>query len=156
MALLPAYGRVYWRGFRFNRRTVAMLKWAEKRSGVAISLAQGSYNAGGVAASGGTHDGGGSADVRCRHLTSAQHKRLLTALKDAGFAAWHRPAVPGVWGEHCHLIAIGDKDLSRQAAAQVVSYDAGRDGLRGNRVDPSYRPAPRVRWSYALGKPVKR
>lgn len=156
MALLPAYGRVPFRGFNFNRRTVAMLRWAEKRSGVAISIAQGSYNAGGVSASGGTHDGGGAVDIRCRHLTSTQRKRLVVALKDAGFAAWHRPAVTGVWGEHIHAIAIGDRDLSRQAASQVISYDAGRDGLRGNRVDSSYRPAPRVRFSYLLGKPVKR
>lgn len=156
MKLLPAYGRVIWRGFRLNRRTVAMLKWAEKRSGVPISLAQGSYNAGGVAASGGTHDGGGSVDVRCKHLTSTQHKRLVAALKDAGFAAWHRAAVPNLWGEHCHCVAVGDKDLSSQAAYQVAAFDKALDGLRSARRDPSYRPAPKVRWSYLLGKPVKR
>lgn len=156
MAVLNPYYRTYWRGYLLNRRTIAMLKWVEKRTGLRLELAQGSYNAGGVSASGGTHDRGGAVDLRTRQYTDQERRLVLRALKDAGFAAWYRPEVPGLWGPHIHAIAIKDKELSGQAAAQVLSYDAGRDGLRGNREDNTYRPNPRVKWSYLLGKPVRR
>lgn len=156
MALLPKYGIVSYKGFRFDRYTVAALKYAEKKSGMTLSFAQGSYNAGGVAASGGTHDGGGAVDIRIGSYTDGEIKKLVNALKDAGFAAWHRKPIPRLWGAHIHAIQIGNTKASGGAKAQVLSYDAHRDGLRGNAWDATYRPNPRVVFNYLLGKPVKR
>lgn len=149
-------------GGRFTRRTAAMLSWVQKRAGVGtLQIAQGGWNAGGVSASGGTHDKDG-VDLRIKHLSPAKKTALLKAMKDAGFAAWIRPEAPGVWGEHLHAVPIPPstkpatvaKFLSPGAASQVISYLAGRDGLRGNRVD-SRRYRPGVRWSYLLARPVK-
>lgn len=159
IGIRPPYERIYWRGVRLNRRTVAMLKWAEKKAGLPtgrLLLAQGSYNAGGVSASGGTHDGGGSVDCRVGHLSSTERAALVVALKKAGFAAWFREAVPGLWGAHIHAVAFGDRDASPQARAQLVAFDANRDGLRGNRWDATFRPSPKVEWNYRLGRPVRR
>lgn len=148
------YGRVGWRGVTLNRRTVDALRWVEKRS-FPLLPAQGSYNSG-VGASAGTHDGGGAIDLRVRQYTRDQRIAVVRALKDAGFAAWHREEVAGLWGPHIHALLIGDREMAAGARAQVLAYDAGRDGLRGNQPDPTYRPKPRKRWSYPLGRPVPR
>lgn len=154
------YTRVTWRGVTLNARTRDALRWAERRwqrnnPGLSITPVQGSYNKGGVSASGGTHDGGGAVDIRTRNLTTAQRIDLVKALKDAGFGAWYR-APSSSWGPHVHAIAIEDKEMSPSAAAQVRAFDAGRDGLTGNRPDDTYRPKPKVRFSYAQGKPTTR
>lgn len=148
--------KVTFRGHTFDARTIAMIRWAEKRAGFTFTIAQGSYNTGGVAASAGTHDGGGAVDFSVRSLDKAQVLALLRALKDAGFAAWHRDARAGVWGEHVHAIAIGCKDLAPIAARQVRSFDDKRDGLASNGPDNSYRPIPQVQFSLPLNRPIKR
>ena len=149
-----AYDKVTWRGVRLNKRTRDALLWAENKSGVRIEPAQGSWS--GAPASGGTHLGGGAVDIRTRQLTKTQRIALVRALKDAGFAAWFRPDTPGVWGQHIHALAIGDQQLAPGARAQVIAFDNGRDGLRGNRPDNTYRPQPRRRFSWAKGRPVTR
>ena len=151
--LLPAQGRVPFRGVTMNRRTVAALKWAEKRAGFPFGIAQGSYHAG-VAASAGTHNGGGVIDVRVQGRTELEIAIMLRALKDAGFCAWRRYNVPGLWGPHIHAVLRGDPELAPLAKAQVLDYDAGNDGLASHRKDPSYRPKPRVKFNYLLNKPV--
>ena len=162
--LVPS-ARTTWRGSTFTNRTVAMLKWVEKQAQVGqLRIAQGGWRgAQAAAASGSTHDKD-AVDLSIKHLTATEKKRLLRAMRDAGFAAWIRPTVPGLWGEHLHAVPIPPsmkaaevaKYLSGGAAAQVVSYDAGRDGLAGNRPDGSYRPNPRVRFSALRNKPVPR
>lgn len=148
--------RVYWRGKKLNRRTIAAIKWAEKNDGVAKTyvISQGSYNGGRVAASGSTHDGGGAVDISDSNLTKEERIKVVRALKNAGFAVWFRPDVEGLWGSHIHAILKNDPELSSGAKSQVVSFMAGRDGLRGNRVDDTYRPDPPVRFSYSQQKPV--
>jgi hypothetical protein len=145
--------RATWRGHTFTHRTVAMLRWVEDRSGLRLEPAQGSYNGGGVAASGGTHDRE-AVDLRVRNYTQAEITALVSWLRKAGFAAWYR-APSSSWGPHIHAVPIGG-DLSAQAAYQVRAYDAKRDGLTGNRVDTAWRPKIKRRWSYVLGKPVPR
>jgi len=147
------YERITFRGVTVNRRTAAMLLLAEKRSGVSVQLAQGSYHPG-VAASGSTHVGGGAVDVRCVQLADAQRRRLVHALKDAGFACWYRPAVPGLWGAHIHCVAIGDREASAAAKWQVAEYLAGRSGLVSRGADRTYRAHPAVRFSLRRGEPV--
>lgn len=156
----PRYGRVSYRGVTVDYRTRDALEWVARRlkdaTGEELQLSQGSYNAGGVSASAGTHDGGGVIDCRTTPLSAKGRKVLLKALKDAGFAAWQRDNAPGVWGPHIHAVQVGNRKASSGARDQVKSYDARRDGLRGNRPDPTYRPSPPVRWAYKKGKPVPR
>ena len=130
------YERVQWRGKTFDRYTMEALKVAERRLGYELTVHQGSYNTS-VGASAGTHAGGGAVD-----LAPYDAARKLRVLKNIGFAAWYRPALPGVWGPHIHAILIGNAKMSPQAAAQVTAYRNGRDGLAGNGPDPSYRPNP--------------
>lgn len=104
-----------------------------------LTVVQGSYNAGGVSASAGTHDGGGVVD-----LTAAEWQNKVHALRKVGFAAWHRP--PN-WdgrggGEHIHAVLIGNRNLSPSAAAQVVQYRNRENGLASHGADPTWRPNP--------------
>ena len=154
MARPAALSRTTWRGKTFTHRTVAMLRYVEDKSGLRLTPAQGSYNAGGVAASGGTHDRE-AVDLSLQGYSTADILNLDRWMKRAGFAGWYRPTVPGLWGRHYHALPIKG-DLSPAAAAQVRSFDARRDGLRGDRVDNSFRPKVKRQWAYALGKPVPR
>ena len=117
--------------------TAAALREAERRLGYRLTLVQGSYNAGGVRQSAGTHDGGGVVDLL---PWDWQHK--VKVLRAIGFAAWYRPTVPGLWGAHIHAVLIDHGRLAPAARQQVVAYRAGRDGLKGNRPDTFWRPSP--------------
>jgi hypothetical protein len=122
---------------RVDWKTRAALEEAERRLGYPLTIVQGSYNAGGVSASAGTHDRGGVVD-----LLAWDSKRKVRVLRSVGFAAWYRPTVRGLWGEHIHAVLIDHGALADSAARQVASYRAGRDGLRSNRVDRTWRPSP--------------
>lgn len=147
------YDKIRYRGFWMNRRTKAMLLWAEDKAGFKFPIVQGSYNKG-VGASAGTHDLGGVLDVDDEPMTITQRKKMVHALKDAGFAAWFRPARPGVWGSHVHMVGINDTSAAPLAKEQVKDYLNGRNGLVGHALDKTYRPDPQVVWSWAKGKPV--
>jgi hypothetical protein len=125
--------RCVFRGKRMNQRMVAMLTEAEKILKTTLVFTQGSYNQG-VAASAGTHDGGGAVDVRAIDLSVPQRAAVVRALRKVGFAAWLRTPTQGKWPYHIHAIAIGDQDLSPAAAFQVAEYHRKRNGLanRGN------------------------
>jgi hypothetical protein len=126
-----------------DARTANMLAEAQRIAGFDFLYAQGSYNGTAVSASAGTHAGGGVVDIRTIPMGSRARKiTALKALRQVGFAAWIRPYVPDVWGEHIHAAAIqpgGKYDqgvLAASARRQVTAYYDGRDGLAGNRVDP--------------------
>jgi hypothetical protein len=69
-------------------------------------------------------------------------------MRAVGFCAWHRPAIPNVWGEHIHAILRGDKEMSPAAHEQVVQYDQHTDGLAGHGPDTfPYHPED-VRFDY--------
>lgn len=126
---------VYVDGKKTNRRTAVMLREAERIAGANMPVTQGSYNRGGVAASAGTHDGGGCIDLSVGGLNLKQINRRVKALRTVGFAAWYRSRIPGVWGPHIHAVAIGTKDLAPLARAQVLDYKKGRNGLAGHALD---------------------
>jgi hypothetical protein len=135
-----AMKRVYREGRVLNERTLHMLECAENRLGYKLHVVQGSYNAGGVAASAGTHDGGGALDV-----SATDHPgTVVRVLREVGFAAWHRLPSQGPWAEHIHAIAIGDGEMSSGAKQQVQEYYAGYDGLAGSGRDdgPRLHPIP--------------
>lgn len=133
---------------QLNARTVAMLDHAtavyHTLGGLLIfdfrqALVQGSYNPGRVAASFGTHDGGGAVDLSVREpvtrrVMEAEIPRMLRALRIAGFAAWLRDTgelYPGS-AIHIHAIAVGDEELSEAARDQIdgpFGYLRGYNGL---------------------------
>ncbi len=129
---------INYRGRRnVNRRTWNMIEAAEKLAGFTFVITQGSYNSN-VSASAGTHDGGGVVDIRARDLSPRKRGQVVLALRQVGFAAWLR--TPGQskrapWPYHIHAVARGDRDLSKQAAAQIRSYRRARNGLKGDGPD---------------------
>ena len=136
-ALALAQGEPYdvieFRGARFDKQTASLLWEAERRLGYELTVMQGSYNTG-VSQSGGTHDGGGAAD-----LAPFDHKRKVRVLRKLGMDAWHRPElwVDGrlVWGEHIHGVVHNNKRLSAAAKAQTVDYDNHLNGLASHARD---------------------
>lgn len=120
-------------GETVNTRTANMLAEAEDRAGVNLPVTQGSYNAGGVGASGGTHDGGGAVDLSVSGVSNPD--AAVRALREVGFAAWHRTPDQGDWAAHIHAVAISDTDMSPQAQDQVGDYFEGRNGLAGGGAD---------------------
>jgi hypothetical protein len=151
-----AMDRVTVQGHILNKRTVAMLHAAERSLGYELSIVQGSYNGGAtaVAASAGTHDGGGAVD-----LLPWDYKHKVKVARTLGFAAWHRPElwVDGkrIWGEHIHCIAIGDAELSDPAKDQVTAYRHHRDGLAGNAPDRTWHPNPIPTFHYPPKSPPR-
>jgi peptidoglycan hydrolase-like protein with peptidoglycan-binding domain len=137
-------GMTTYSGKTVNQRTRSMLAAADAKVPFSIVVSQGSYNAGGVAASAGTHDGGGAVDISVSALTSTQRWQAVAALRTVGFAAWLRTPSQGDWPYHIHAIAIGDTDLSTGARAQVKDYYGGLNGLASHAADntpSSYRRA---------------
>ncbi|MDI5979311.1 peptidoglycan-binding domain-containing protein [Amycolatopsis magusensis] len=120
-------------GQTVNKRTADMIKAAEQRAGVDFTVTQGSYNAGGVGASGGTHDGGGAVDISVKNISNPT--AAVKALREVGFAAWHRTPSQGDWVAHIHGIAISDTDMSPQAQAQAGDYFKGLNGLANHNSD---------------------
>lgn len=163
MSKETAYTRVLFDGDVVNARTRDALLYAQalwRKRGKhrkSIRLAKGSYQQA-SATSGTTHNGGGAVDVRTKGvgLTDAETLALSQALKDAGFACWIRDARDG-FDPHIHALACSDMEMSAAARRQVTAYDLGRNALNNNLRDRNpYRAAPRLRFSYAQGKPVPR
>lgn len=146
---MGAYEIVEFRGKRVDKMTRAALLQVEKKLGYRLTIVQGSYNAGGVTASAGTHDGGGVVD-----LTAYDWERKVLALRQVGFAAWYRPARPGLWNAHIHAVLVGNARLSADARDQVTEYLAGDDGLAGSGKDPHTRAYVNVRFQYPPLKPT--
>lgn len=125
------YKRLTRDGKTVDAITDAALSAAEKRLGKKLSVVQGSYNGGKVAASAGTHDLGGVVD-----LMPWDWQEVVPALRAVGFAAWYRPAIPGLWNAHIHAVLIDHGNLAPSAARQVQAYLARRNGLKDNAPDP--------------------
>ncbi|CAF3325744.1 unnamed protein product [Rotaria socialis] len=139
------YTRKTWRGITLNQRTIEMIQRAEVymaqmgKTGFQFSFSQGSYSSS-VAASAGTHDGGGAVDIRTSVVNNDKKTvdTMVVALRKAGFAAWSRGRVADSFqnNKHIHAIAIGDAQASSGAKNQVASFKRGRNGLKGDGVDP--------------------
>lgn len=139
-------------GWTINRRTYAMLEHAAELYGGELDIAgdritQGSYNSA-VAASFGTHSGGGAVDLSVMRAGTYtvlwdDIELLIQALRRAGFAAWFRD-----YGElypdspyHIHAIAIGDQELSPAAQDQLTGPFGYFRGYTGVPI-PNGTPAP--------------
>jgi hypothetical protein len=146
---MSMYERYTFRGEKLDRMTIAALMCAEKRLGYAMNIVQGSYNPGGVGASGGTHDGGGAVDLVWYDI-----RRKNRQLRKANFAGWPRRTLPGEWERHWHGILIGNDKASREAKAQVVAYRNGRNGLANNGPDTWWRPKKIGPFRYGARRPI--
>lgn len=145
------YRRIQRDGETVNRRTNEMLNRAEAimakkfgHAGFEFRVVQGSYS-GSVAASGGTHDGGGALDIHTASHPRRTVDHMVKALRMAGFAGWSRGRGHDSFDPHIHAIAIGDRQAAPLAKQQVQNYFAGRNGLASNRIDPNRnvgRPFP--------------
>jgi hypothetical protein len=151
-AVPKPYDRTTYDGKTVDWITRAALEDTAKRLGYDLTITQGSYNAGGVNASAGTHDGGGVG------------RPGAVGLGEQGARApAHRvrrvvpPAIPGVWPDHIHAVLIGNAKLSPAAKAQVLDYLAGRNGLADHGPDDGPRQfvANRFRWEQGAGR-IKR
>ena len=140
-------------GKTVNQRTRDMLAEAQTILGFNIVLSQGSYNAGGVDASAGTHDGGGAIDVSVSALSTTQRWQTVKALRTVGFAAWLRTPDQGDWPYHIHGIAVGDTDLPISARNQVADYYVGKNGLASHAADntPADYRVPFTWWEAHTG-----
>lgn len=139
------YEVVWFRGHRFDKMTVQALMAVETALGYELTVAQGSYNQT-VAASGGTHNGGGAVDLA--PYDAARKQRVM---REVGhFACWERQPIPGVWGHHVHGILIGNLRASSAALNQVTAYRNRRDGLARNGGDNSWHPANITPWRYRV------
>lgn len=147
------YDRTTHNGVTVDWLTRAALIAAEQMLGRPLQLVQGSYNAGGVGASAGTHDGGGVVDGA--ESSPAAYATVVRVLRRLGFAAWHRVELwrngVRVWREHWHAVLIGNRRLSAAALVQVAEYLAGYDGLAGNGRDPGPREFTANRFSWRVG-----
>ncbi|MGA4507159.1 hypothetical protein ACQB6R_05530 [Propionibacteriaceae bacterium G1746] len=107
-----------------------------------LDVSQGSFSGGAVTASAGTHDGGGVLDLR------QFSDKVITLLREAGSAAWHRtPAQSAAFPHHTHLVLVGCPHLASGAADQVDSYKRGRNGLASDGPDDGPRVNPLRSWS---------
>lgn len=129
-------------GRRYTPDFDAALLDAEKEAGGTWRRTQGGWNAGGVAASGGTHDQD-AVDYSVAGKTKAQIAALITALRKRGLFASLRTASKALWGvraqgfasPHIHVVGNLWGHQSSGAAYQAREYRAGRDGLRGKGPD---------------------
>lgn len=144
---------VSWRGWRVCSCIVTVveqmmeprLKAAGKISGN-LPIYQACYNAGGVAASAGTHDEGGALD------TAKFDDEGTIIMRECGTTAWQRGSPEDTYfDDHNHLIFIGCSDLSSGAADQVNDYKNGKDGLADGGPDKS-PDVPYTTWQDALEK----
>jgi hypothetical protein len=155
-------------GWLLNRRTLEMLEHAATLYGGEIditntAITQGSYTDR-VAASFGTHAGGGAVDLSVMRrgtwtVLYDEIEPLIAALRLAGFAAWLRDfdeLYPGS-AIHIHAIAIGDQHLSAAARAQLdgpFGYFRGYTGVpQANQIPlPDRHGGPVIcQWMIELG-----
>lgn len=149
---------IVWRdGEPLDARTASALAWAERKAGVKVRLAQGSYQArfgGGAEASKGTHDLGGVIDVSIAGMSARDRVRFMHAAKRAGMFGWFRTGPKWVNNEHLHLGMRKHRNLAPLAAQQEIAYDQRRDGLVSDLPDRTWRPRIPRRWSHRRNRPI--
>lgn len=144
------YQQVIFRGKPMDAYTMAVLLEAEAELGYRLTVVQGGFNKGGVAASAGTHDKGGVGD-----LTAYDHENKIKVMADLGTYPYHRYYLPGVWGEHIHFGVRNHKNRAPLLVEQQVDWDhkPPRNGLVGHaNLTGQYYPSKLVTYDYKPGK----
>lgn len=147
--------RTIWRGVVLDERSAAMMDEVAQLVEPYLVPTQGAYSNGGVAASAGTHDGGGSIDLSAAELTPDQRYDVVYNMRRVGWAAWLRTPAQANWGYHIHAIAVNCDDLSYGAYDQVEQYFNGTNGLYLKGQDDGPRDFVGTTWeSYVAAKPA--
>lgn len=107
----------------------------EAELGRSVRITQGGYNAGGVSASAGTHDGGGVLDLATDGNDAADLAQVRAG-RTVGFWGWVRQPSEGPWGQHHHGIVIGCPHKSQPARGQERDAYNGLNGLANRGPDP--------------------
>jgi hypothetical protein len=134
------YERVSWRGVRMDRIDKVAFEVLEDRLNATATIYQGGWNAGGVSASAGAHDGGGAVDY---WFPTKDVGPVVRRSRDTGWDAWYR--YPPTFPTHVHGIRHGSPTASPVAKGQMTDYVADGNGLvpLGNHDDEMpYRPDP--------------
>ena len=129
-------------GRRYTPDFDAALLDAEKEAGGTWRRTQGGWNAGGVAASAGTHDRD-AVDYSVAGKSEAEVAKLITACRKRGLVASFRTTSTPKWGVraqgfrsyHVHVVPNLWGYASAGAVHQAREYRAGRDGLKGRGAD---------------------
>lgn len=87
-----------------------------------LFIFQGCYHDGAQSAQ--THMGSSVYDL---HPSDFEAKARLGAKH--GIVVFHRLALPGVWGEHCHIVITGGGHTNAQATAQIGDWHNHLNGL---------------------------
>ena len=127
---------------RVNTRTRHMLAAADRTLPWKIKVTQGSYcvleKSGCATASAGTHDGGGSIDIKATSLSKAKRWRTVQALRRVGFAAWLR--VPsqcgGCWHTHIHAVASATPTCGRRTRSTPTAIRSATISSGGRPGEP--------------------
>ena len=131
---------IRWRGHRACSCVAGFTADVEKRLGKTLHVYQGSYSTG-VAASSGTHAGGGAVDF------ATYDARSIRVMRECGGAAWHRTPAQG-FIHHAHVIVLGCPHVSPAARDQQAQYQQGRNGLANRGPDDGPR-VPYITWAAA-------
>jgi hypothetical protein len=146
---MTKYSRIHVDGFvvdEYTAASVAQVKALFPFLGGTgtVHLAQGGYDNGAVAASAGTHNGGGCVDFSLSNKTPYNWEVLEKAARLAMFAAWHRTPLYRngvlVWSDHVHAVQIGNVMAAPLAKQQVNDYYAHKSGLVGEAPDNTFHP----------------
>jgi hypothetical protein len=145
--MTDAFDKVIFRGRLMDKKTQAFLEAMEAELGYELTVVQGCYNPGGVAASGGTHDGGGVVD-----LAAWDWERKVKVAADLGGFPYHRLDLPGEWGEHIHVGIRDHGRLSTDAQAQQRDWDhkPPLDALVSHAVWHGYHPGKPITFTYPV------
>lgn len=144
----------YWRGKKFCLHTIVKLRLglAPNTGSLYIDPLQGSYTYS-TSASGGTHGGGGAGDVKHGSWSETQDNSVMNIARNKAFLIyWDRDAIPGVWDDHGHFIDPSCPNLSPEAAAQVVDFHYGRNGLANDGADFGSRTNATRLWNMYLNR----
>lgn len=134
------YDKVHWRGGVCDRIDKVAFQVLEDKLDATATIYQLGYNAGGVAASAGAHDGGGAFDY---WFPTLEVTTAVRRSRDIGLDAWHR--FPPLFPVHIHAIRHHSKTASPVARGQMPDYVLGGNGLvpLGIKDDEMpYRPEP--------------
>lgn len=143
--MTEAFDRVIFRGRLMDKKTRQFLQDMESKLGYELTVAQGCYNDT-VKASGNTHKGGGVID-----LAAYDWENKVKVAADLGGAAFHRAYVPGLWGEHIHVVIRYHGNLDPSAKDQVEDWDhrPPLNGLVGHApLSGQYHPGKKITFQY--------
>lgn len=137
-----------YRGYTFCKHSVPKLrKLAIIIGALYLRFIQGSYSTS-TSASVGTHAGGGAGDNDHTAWSETNDNWVMNLAREICLLVyWDRDAISGVWQDHGHWIDPHCPNLSPEAAAQVVDFYNGKNGLANDGPDFGSRKTVSQIWN---------